>query len=122
MWASAVAIALKFLPSIAGAVASVINKAKDVTISAYTTTANVATAQAEYMTAVLGHPLSAPSILCYSVALYYGKAIAYDNVISYWLTGRYGNTPELIPSTAYIAMIIISGMFFSGIAGIIKRS
>ncbi len=117
-WLSA---ALKLLPGIADAVASVINKTKDVTISAYQSGVGIAQAQAEYMRDVLGHPFSPPSLLCYSVALYYGKAIAFDNVISFWIYGHAGYTPDLIPSTAYIAMIIISGMFFSGIANIFKR-
>lgn len=118
MWISA---ALKLLPGIANAVALVINKTKDVTITAYTTSVGIATAQAQYMTEVLSHPFSAPSILGYAVAVYYSKAIAYDNVVAYWITGKYGYTPPLTASTEYVAMVIISGMFFSGIAGIIRR-
>ena len=110
------------LETVVGGVVSVLNKSKDVTISAYTTAVGVATAQAQYGVAVLSHPLSAPSLFCYAVTFYYSKAIAYDNIISVWITGHYGYTPPLTESTAYIAMVVVSGMFFSGIAGIIKRS
>lgn len=116
-----VGVILPIFAKVVDGVVAVINKGKDVTITSYTAAVGIAQAQAEYMKAALGHPLSPPSILCYSVALYYGKSIAYDNIISYWFTGHAGFTPELIPSTAYIAMIIVSGMFFSGIAGILKR-
>lgn len=110
-----------FLSSLASVAITAYNKSKDVSIQAIQATVGVASAQAQYMTAVLGHPLSAPSLLCYTVTLYYGKAIAYDNVVAFWFTGHAGYTPPLTTETAAVAGIIISGMFFSGIAGILRK-
>ena len=98
------------------------NKSKDVTITAIQSSVGIAQAQASAMSAWIGHPLSPPSIMCYAVALYYGKAIAYDNVISFWINDRAGFTPHLSGETAAVAGVIISGMFFSGIASIVRRS
>ena len=87
------------------------NKSKDVTIAGYQSAATMAHAQADYMKAVLGHPLSPPSLLCYAVALYYGKSIAFDNVIAFWVFGEAGFTPPIKGETAYAALVILSGMF-----------
>jgi hypothetical protein len=96
------------------------NKTKDVTMTAYTASAGVATAQAEYMKAVLGHPLSPPSIMCYAVAFWFFKAVAVDNVLCPSV-GWECSTPALKGGTLEIAMIVVGGMFFSGIAYVWKR-
>jgi hypothetical protein len=97
------------------------NKSKDVSIAAIQSAGGIAAAQAQAMTAWIGHPFSPPSLLAYSVSFYYAKSIAYDNIISYWITGHAGYTAPLIDTTAYVASVVIAGMFFSGIANIIKR-
>lgn len=112
---------LTLLPELLKVGLQAYNKSKDVTITAIQSSVGIAQAQASAMSAWIGHPLSPPSLMCYAVALYYGKAIAYDNVISFWITGRAGFTPHLTAETAAVAGVIISGMFFSGIANIIKR-
>lgn len=112
---------LGFLPSLLSSLVTAYNKSKDVSITAIQSSVGIAQAQAQAMTAWIGHPFSPPALLAYSVAVYYGKAIAYDNVISYWITGHAGYTPALIHDTAYVASVVIAGMFFSGIANIIKR-
>ena len=109
------------LPSLLSGLVTAYNKSKDVSIAALQATAGVASAQAQAMSSWIGHPVSPPSILCYAVAVFYFKAIAYDNVISFWITGHAGFTPSLTTETAAVAAIIISGMFFSGIASIVRR-
>lgn len=109
------------LSSLATAAITAYNKTKDVSITAIQASAGIASAQAQAMTAWIGHPFSPPSLMCYAVALYYGKAIAYDNVISFWITGHAGFTPPIRGETAAVAGVIISGMFFSGIASIVRR-
>ncbi|HZR77348.1 hypothetical protein [Bradyrhizobium sp.] len=109
------------LTSLATSAVTAYNKTKDVTITAIQSAVGIAASQAQAMSLWIGHPLSPPSILAYSVALYYSKAIAYDKVISFWITGHDGFTPPVTGATSYVAMTIISGMFFSGIANIIKR-
>ena len=109
------------LPSLLSGLVTAYNKSKDVSIAALQATAGVASAQAQAMSAWIGHPLSPPSILCYAVAVFYFKAIAWDNVISFWIFGQAGFTPALTTETAAVAAIIISGMFFSGIASIVRR-
>jgi hypothetical protein len=96
------------------------NKSKDVSIAALQATAGVASAQAQYMTAVLGHPLSPPSICCYALAIWFFKAVACDKVIGPAF-GYAWSTDPLGGGTAELAMIVASGMFFSGIANILKR-
>ncbi len=112
---------ISLLPSLLTAGITAWNKTKDVSIAALQATAGVASAQAQAMSSWIGHPLSPPSLMCYAVAIFYGKAIAYDNVISFWITGHAGFTPPLTTETAAVAAIIISGMFFSGIASIVRR-
>jgi hypothetical protein len=97
------------------------NKSKDVSITAIQASVGLAASQVQAMTLWIGHPFSPPSLLAYAVAIYYGKAIAYDNVISFWITGHAGYTPALIPTTAAVAGLVVAGMFSSGIANIIKR-
>ena len=96
------------------------NKSKDVTMAGYTSAATVATAQAEYMKSVIGAPLSPPSLLCYAVALYYAKAIAYDNVVSFWITGEAGFTTPLRGETAYAALVVLSGMFAGALYRVVR--
>jgi len=116
-----IGIIISALTTLGGGLLTAYNKSKDVSIAALQATAGVASAQAQAMSAWIGHPLSPPSLLCYAVAIFYGKAIAYDNVISFWITGHAGFTPALTTETAAVAAIIISGMFFSGIASIVRR-
>ncbi len=112
---------LSLIPSLLTAGITAYNKSKDVAIAAIQSGAGIAAAQANAMSLWIGHPLSPPSLMCYAVAIYYGKAIAYDNVISFWITGEAGFTPAIRGETAVVAGLIISGMFFSGIANVIKR-
>lgn len=112
---------ISLLTTVGGGLITAYNKSKDVTITAIQSSVGIAGAQAQAMALWIGHPLSPPSILAYSVAIYYSKAIAYDNVISFWITGHAGNTPGITGATAYVASVVIAGMFFSGIANIIKR-
>lgn len=112
---------LALLGTIASGAITAYNKSKDVSITAIQSAGSIAASQVQAMSLWIGHPLSPPSIMCYAVALYYGKAIAYDNVISFWFFGVAGNTPAIRGETAVVAGIIVSGMFFSGIANIIKR-
>lgn len=95
------------------------NKSKDVTIAAYQASANLATAQSEYMKAVLGHPLSPPGIMCYAVAFWFFKAVVFDKLIGPAL-GYEWTTDALTGGTQEIAMIVVSGMFFSAITKVIK--
>ncbi len=97
------------------------NKSKDVSIAAIQSAGSIASAQAQAMFAWIGHPLSPPSLMCYAVAFHFGKAVVYDPHIAVWLYGKAGFTPFLEGGTKEIAMIVVSGMFFSGIANIIKR-
>lgn len=97
------------------------NKSKDVSIEAIKSAGSIAAAQAQAMNAWIGHPLSPPSVMCYVVAFHFGKAIVYDPHIAVWLYGSAGFTPHLEGGTKEIAMIVVSGMFFSGIANIIRR-
>lgn len=112
---------IPLLSTVANGAITAYNKSKDVSITAIQSVGSLAASQVSAMGLWIGHPLSPPSIACYSVALYYGKAIAYDNVLSYWITGHAGYTPPLTTETAYVAAVIMSGMFFSGIANVIKR-
>ena len=116
-----IGIIISALTTLGGGLLTAYNKSKDVSIAALQATAGIASAQAQAMSSWIGHPLSPPSILCYAVAVFYFKAIAYDNVISFWITGEAGFTPAIRGETAVVAGLIISGMFFSGIANVIKR-
>lgn len=108
------------LTSIVNGVVTAYNKSKDVSIAAIQSAGGIAAAQAQAMTAWIGHPLSPPSICCYGVAIWFFKATACDKVIGPAL-GYKWTTDPLTGGTAEIGMIVVSGMFFSGIANIIKR-
>lgn len=112
---------LSLLPQLLTAGITAYSKTKDVSIAAIQSAGMLASSQAQAMSLWIGHPLSPPSIMCYTVALYFGKAIAYDNVISFWIVGHAGFTPSLTVETAAIAGLIVSGMFFAGIAKIVKE-
>jgi hypothetical protein len=96
-------------------------KSKDVAISAIQSAGGIASAQVQAMALWIGHPLSPPSIMCYAVAFHFSKALVYDPHLAFWLYGKTGFTPPLEGGTKEIAMIVVSGMFFSGIANIIRR-
>jgi hypothetical protein len=96
------------------------NKSKDVTIEAMKASVGVAGAQVQAMSLWIGHPLSPPSIMCYGVAIWFFKAVAGDKVIGPAL-GYNWSTDPISGETAVIAGLVVSGMFFSGIANIIKR-
>ena len=111
---------LGLLPSLLNGVVTAYNKSKDVTISAYQSAVGVASAQAQAMTAWIGHPFSPPAIMAYGVAIWFFKSTAMDKVIGPAL-GYAWRTDPLTGDTKEIAMIVVSGMFFSGIASIIKK-
>lgn len=111
---------LAALTPLATAVVTAYNKSKDVTISAITASAAIASAQAQAMSLWIGHPLSPPSIMCYGVAIWFFKAVAIDKVIAPAFGYRWTTDP-LTGGTAEVAMIVVSGMFFAGIANVIKR-
>jgi hypothetical protein len=108
------------ITGVIGGLLQAYNKSKDVSIAAINSAGSIAAAQAQAMTAWIGHPLSPPSICCYGVAIWFFKASACDKVIGPAL-GYSWSTDPLTGGTAEIAMIVVSGMFFSGIANIIKR-
>lgn len=108
------------LTTLVNGVVTAYNKSKDVSIAAIQSAGSLASAQAQAMTAWIGHPLSPPAICCYGVAIWFFKATACDKVIGPSL-GYSWSTDPLTGGTAEIAMIVVSGMFFSGIANIIKR-
>lgn len=108
------------LSTVGGGLITAYNKSKDVSITAIQSAGTIAAAQAQAMSAWIGHPLSPPSICCYGVAIWFFKATACDKVIGPVLGYRWSTDP-LTGGTAEIAMIVVSGMFFSGIANIIKR-
>jgi hypothetical protein len=120
MFGLSATVLISILSSVGSGLLAAYNKSKDVTISAITATASVASAQASYMREVLGHPLSPPSIACYGAVGWYFKASFLDNVFAPAL-GYSWYTPPLTGGTQEITMIIFSGMFFSGIAAILKR-
>lgn len=109
------------LTSLATAAVTAYTKSKDVSITAIQSAGGIAAAQVQAMSLWIGHPLSPPSIMCYAVAFHFAKALVYDPHIAVFLFGKAGFTPHLEGGTKEIAMIIVSGMFFSGIANIIKR-
>lgn len=114
------AIISAFMPLVTAGITAY-NKTKDVSIEAIKSAGSIASAQAQAMALWIGHPLSPPSIMCYAVAFHFAKALVYDPHLSVWLYGHAGFTPHLEGGTKEIAMIVVSGMFFSGIANIIKR-
>lgn len=97
------------------------NKSKDVSIAAIQSAGSIASAQAQAMALWIGHPLSPPSIMCYTVAFHFAKSLIYDPHLAVWLYGKTGFTPHLEGGTKEIAMIVVSGMFFSGIAQIMRK-
>lgn len=96
------------------------NKSKDVSIAAINASVGIAAAQAQAMSLWIGHPLSPPSIMAYGVAIWFFKATALDKVVGPSL-GYQWHTDHLDGATATIAATVVAGMFFSGIANIIKR-
>jgi len=111
---------LSLLPSLATAAITAWNKSKDVSIAAIQASVGIAGAQAQAMTAWIGHPLSPPSLMAYGVAIWFFKATACDKVIGPAF-GYQWSTDPLGGDTAIIASTVVAGMFFSGIANIIKR-
>lgn len=109
------------LATIASAVTTAYQKSKDVSIEAIKSAGGIASAQVQAMALWIGHPLSPPSIMCYAVAFHFAKSLVYDPHFAVWMYGKAGFTPHLEGGTKEIAMIVVSGMFFSGIANIIKR-
>lgn len=113
---------------ISGIVGPVVNgfvtaytKSKDVTITAIQSSVGIASAQVQAMSLWIGHPLSPPSIMAYGVAIWFFKATACDKVIGPAL-GYKWTTDPISGETAVIAGLVVSGMFFSGIANILRRS
>lgn len=109
------------LTSLVSAAITAYNKSKDVSIAAIQGAGSIAASQVQAMALWIGHPLSPPSIMCYAVAFHFSKALVYDPHLAVWLYGKAGFTPHLEGGTKEIAMIVVSGMFFSGIANIIRR-
>lgn len=113
-------IILTALSSFGTAAISAYNKTKDVSITAIQTAGTIAASQAQAMSLWIGHPLSPPSIMCYGVAIWFFKATACDKVIGP-VFGYAWATDPLGGDLSTLAGIVVSGMFFSGIANIIKR-
>ncbi len=114
------ALITSILPALATAAITAYNKSKDVTIASYQAAASIAAAQSDYMKAVLGHPLSPPSIMCYAVAIWFFKAVVVDKLIAPAL-GYNWSTDPLTGGTQEIAMLVVSGMFLAGVVNIIRR-
>lgn len=108
------------LTTLLNGVVTAYNKTKDVSIVAIQSAVGIAGAQAQAMSLWIGHPLSPPSIMAYGVAIWFFKATACDKVIGPAL-GYSWTTDPIGGDTAVIAGLVVSGMFFSGIANIIKR-
>ena len=111
---------LALVGPVLSAVVTAYNKSKDVSIAAIQSAGSIASAQAQAMSLWIGHPLSPPSIMAYGVAIWFFKATAMDKVIGPALGYRWATDP-ISGETAVIAGIVVSGMFFAGIANIIKR-
>jgi hypothetical protein len=105
---------------IVNGIVTVLVKSKDVTIETFRASGAIASAQADYMKAVLGHPLSPASLMCYAIAFWFVKVIVADNMIGPAF-GFEWSTPDLKGGTKEIAMIVVSGMFFSAIAHVWRR-
>jgi hypothetical protein len=108
------------LTQLATAAVTAWNKSKDVSIAAIQSAGGIAAAQAQAMTAWIGHPLSPPSIMCYGLAGWFFKAAFLDKVVGPAF-GYQWHTDPLSGDLKDIAMIVASGMFFSGIASIVRR-
>jgi hypothetical protein len=108
------------LTTLLNGVVTAYNKSKDVSITAIQSAVGIAAAQAQAMSLWIGHPLSPPSLMAYGVAIWFFKATACDKVIGPAL-GYQWTTDPLGGETAVIAGLVVSGMFFSGIANIIRR-
>lgn len=113
------AIITAVMPLVTAAVTAY-NKSKDVAISAIQSAGSIAASQAQAMSLWIGHPLSPPSIMCYGLAGWFFKACFLDKVVGPAL-GYAWRTDPLTGDLKDIAMIVASGMFFAGIANIIKR-
>jgi hypothetical protein len=113
-------LALSGLSTLVNGAVTAYNKSKDVAITAIQSAGSIAASQVQAMSLWIGHPLSPPSIMCYGLAIWFFKATAMDKVIGPALGYRW-NTDPITGETAAIAAIVASGMFFSGIANIIKR-
>lgn len=109
------------LTTIGGGLITAYNKSKDVSITAIQSAGSIAAAQVQAMSLWIGHPLSPPSIMSYGVAFHFVKALVWDPHLAVFLLGREGFTPPLLGGTKEIAMLVVTGMFFSGIANVIKR-
>lgn len=107
------------ITTIGGGLIQAWNKSKDVTIASFTAAGAIASAQVQAMSLWIGHPLSPPSIMAYGVAIWFFKATACDKVIGPAL-GYKWTTDPISGETAVIAGIVVSGMFFSGIANILR--
>lgn len=108
------------LTSLATAAVTAYTKSKDVSIAAIQSAGSIASAQVQAMSLWIGHPLSPPAIMAYGVAIWFFKATACDKVIGPMLGYEWATDP-ISGETAVIAGLVVSGMFFSGIANIIKR-
>jgi hypothetical protein len=115
-----ISIIISALTSLGGGLLAAYNKSKDVTIEAFKASVGIASAQVQAMSLWIGHPLSPPSIMAYGVAIWFFKATACDKVIGPALGYRWSTDP-ISGETAVIAGLVVSGMFFSGIAKIIRQ-
>lgn len=111
---------ISLVTNIGGGLLAAYNKSKDVSISAIQSAGSIAASQVQAMSLWIGHPLSPPSLMCYGVAIWFFKATACDKVIGPAL-GYHWSTDPIDGQTAVLAGVVVSGMFFSGIANIIKR-
>lgn len=108
------------LPNLLTAALTAYSKSKDVSIAAIQSAGAIASAQVQAMQLWIGHPLSPPSIMCYGVAIWFFKVMALDKVVGPAL-GYSWSTDPIGGETAVIASVVVAGMFFSGIANVIKR-
>lgn len=110
---------LRLVPTVINGAITAYNKSKDVSIAAIQSAGTIAAAQVQAMSLWIGHPLSPPSIMAYGVAVWFFKATAVDKVIGPAL-GYSWITDPISGETAVIAGLVVSGMFFSGIAKIVR--
>jgi hypothetical protein len=115
-----ISIIISALSKLGTAAITAYNKSKDVTIEALKASVGIASSQVQAMSLWIGHPLSPPSIMAYGVAIWFFKATACDKVIGPALGYRWTTDP-ISGETAVIAGLVVSGMFFSGIAKIIRQ-
>ena len=116
MWS----ILLGMIPTVINGAVTAYNKSKDVSIAAIQSAGSLASSQVQAMTLWIGHPFSPPSIMCYGIAIWFFKATACDKVIGPAF-GYSWSTDPLGGDLSTLAAVVVSGMFFSGIANIIKR-